>query len=248
MLVAEGWAEPAADGPQACTPTDEEVRCIREQLENWSEPRDRRRAEDRIPRRSARFQGGDRPRGKEKEKEELERLQCYRLRRHQCQPRLASISPSSMTFQDRSSTAGPGFRTHPLLDDWSVLLHARPNMLVIGPGAAADAFIGAVTPAFAIACPVPRLRCAPAPSAERRNAHSSRRGHLGRSSAAEARPLARRASERPPAGDLHHGSAALPPGPGRNVPGPAVLPTERRPFRSDLGLSRQRPSGARGRL
>ena len=48
MLVAEGWAEPAADGPQASTPTDEEVRCIREQLENWSEPRDRRRAEDRI--------------------------------------------------------------------------------------------------------------------------------------------------------------------------------------------------------
>ena len=48
MLVAEGWAQPAADGPQACTPTEEEVRCIREQLENWSEPRDRRRAEDRI--------------------------------------------------------------------------------------------------------------------------------------------------------------------------------------------------------
>ena len=48
MLVAEGWAELAADELPASTPTDEEMRCIREQLENWSEPRARRRAEDRI--------------------------------------------------------------------------------------------------------------------------------------------------------------------------------------------------------
>ena len=32
------------------------------------------------------------------------------------------------------------------MDDWSVVLHARPNMLIVGPGAAVDAFIGAVTP------------------------------------------------------------------------------------------------------
>jgi hypothetical protein len=30
------------------TPTEEEVRCIREQLEHWSEQQNRRRAEDRI--------------------------------------------------------------------------------------------------------------------------------------------------------------------------------------------------------
>lgn len=32
------------------------------------------------------------------------------------------------------------------MDNWSVLLHARPNMLITGPGSAADAFIRAVTP------------------------------------------------------------------------------------------------------
>ena len=32
------------------------------------------------------------------------------------------------------------------MDDWSVLLHTHPNMLVFGTGAAADAFIRAVTP------------------------------------------------------------------------------------------------------
>lgn len=32
------------------------------------------------------------------------------------------------------------------MDDWSVLLHTRPNMLVIGRGVAADAFIRTVTP------------------------------------------------------------------------------------------------------
>jgi hypothetical protein len=32
------------------------------------------------------------------------------------------------------------------MDDWSMLLHTHPNMLVIGRGAAADAFIRAVTP------------------------------------------------------------------------------------------------------
>jgi len=32
------------------------------------------------------------------------------------------------------------------MDDWSVLLHTRPNMLVTGPGAAVEAFIRAVTP------------------------------------------------------------------------------------------------------
>lgn len=48
MLVAEGWAEPAAEKARPRTPTDEEVRCIREQLEHWSEQQSRRRAEDRI--------------------------------------------------------------------------------------------------------------------------------------------------------------------------------------------------------
>lgn len=51
LLIAEGWAslsDPAADEPQPCTPTEEELRCIREQLESWSSPRNRRRAEDRI--------------------------------------------------------------------------------------------------------------------------------------------------------------------------------------------------------
>lgn len=50
LLLAEGWASPSegADARLACTPTDEELRCIREQLENWSERQHRRRAEDRI--------------------------------------------------------------------------------------------------------------------------------------------------------------------------------------------------------
>ena len=50
LLIAEGWATPS-EGPedrQACTPTDEELRCIREQLENWSEQQSRRRVEDRF--------------------------------------------------------------------------------------------------------------------------------------------------------------------------------------------------------
>ena len=51
-----------------------------------------------------------------------------------------------MTFQDRSSAGGPGFRAHPPVDDWPLLLHTRPNMLIIGPGAATDAFIRAVAP------------------------------------------------------------------------------------------------------
>ena len=32
------------------------------------------------------------------------------------------------------------------MDDWSALLQTRPNILLVGPGAAADAFIRAVTP------------------------------------------------------------------------------------------------------
>ena len=32
------------------------------------------------------------------------------------------------------------------MDDWSALLHTRPNMLIVGPSAAAAVFIGAVTP------------------------------------------------------------------------------------------------------
>ena len=51
-----------------------------------------------------------------------------------------------MTFQNQSSTGGPGFHTHPPMDDWAVLLRTRPNMLVTGPGAAVDAFIRAATP------------------------------------------------------------------------------------------------------
>ncbi len=50
LLIAEGWAT-ASEGTedrQACTPTDEELRCIREQLENWSEQQSRRRVEDRF--------------------------------------------------------------------------------------------------------------------------------------------------------------------------------------------------------
>jgi hypothetical protein len=50
LLIVEGWAVPSegADQPQPCTPTDEELRCLREQLESWSEQQNRRRAEDRI--------------------------------------------------------------------------------------------------------------------------------------------------------------------------------------------------------
>jgi hypothetical protein len=50
LLIAEGWAvaTEGTDGPRPCTPTDEELRCIREQLENWAEQKDGRRAEDRI--------------------------------------------------------------------------------------------------------------------------------------------------------------------------------------------------------
>ena len=50
LLVAEKWAVLSAGvaGPHSCTPTEEELRCIREQLEHWSEQQSRRRAEDRI--------------------------------------------------------------------------------------------------------------------------------------------------------------------------------------------------------
>ena len=50
LLIAEGWAvaSEGIDERRPCTPTEEELRCIREQLENWTEQKDRRRAEDRI--------------------------------------------------------------------------------------------------------------------------------------------------------------------------------------------------------
>ena len=49
LLVAENWAVPSGqEGPHSCTPTEEELRCIREQLTHWSEQQSRRRAEDRI--------------------------------------------------------------------------------------------------------------------------------------------------------------------------------------------------------
>lgn len=51
LLIAEGWAvlsEGAAHELRPCIPTDEELRCIREQLTSWSEQPERRRAEDRI--------------------------------------------------------------------------------------------------------------------------------------------------------------------------------------------------------
>jgi hypothetical protein len=50
LLIAEGWALPSegTGERQPCTPTEDELRCIREQLENWSEQQNRRRAEDRV--------------------------------------------------------------------------------------------------------------------------------------------------------------------------------------------------------
>ena len=51
LLIAETWAVlagGATDRPHACTPTEVELRCIREQLEHWSEQQSRRRVEDRI--------------------------------------------------------------------------------------------------------------------------------------------------------------------------------------------------------
>ena len=48
------------------------------------------------------------------------------------------------------------------MDDWSVLLHTRPNMLVIGRGVAADAFIRTVTPLSQ--SPVQSLVCSALPS------------------------------------------------------------------------------------
>lgn len=50
LLIAEGWAT-LSDGTadeRPCTLTAQELRCIGEQLTNWSEPQDRRRAEDRV--------------------------------------------------------------------------------------------------------------------------------------------------------------------------------------------------------
>ena len=47
------------------------------------------------------------------------------------------------------------------MDDWSVLLQRRPNILVVGPGAAADAFIRAVTPQLRL--PVRSFVCAALP-------------------------------------------------------------------------------------
>lgn|SRR5688572_17449698 len=51
LLIAEAWASPsegAADETHPRTPTDEELRCIHEQLTTWSEKQERRRAEDRV--------------------------------------------------------------------------------------------------------------------------------------------------------------------------------------------------------
>ena len=50
LLIAEGWASSVvyADGLQYSRPTEEETQCIRKQLEIWSEPSERRRAEDLI--------------------------------------------------------------------------------------------------------------------------------------------------------------------------------------------------------
>ena len=53
LLVAEEWAQwivlpGGTTRTPSCTPTEEELRCIREQLEHWSEQQSRRRAEDRI--------------------------------------------------------------------------------------------------------------------------------------------------------------------------------------------------------
>jgi hypothetical protein len=51
LLIAEAWASPSvgtADETRPRTPTEEELRCIHEQLTNWSEKQERRRAEDRI--------------------------------------------------------------------------------------------------------------------------------------------------------------------------------------------------------
>lgn len=51
LLIAEAWASPSeapADETRPRTPTEEELRCIHEQLTNWSEKQERRRAEDRV--------------------------------------------------------------------------------------------------------------------------------------------------------------------------------------------------------
>lgn len=50
LLIAEGWASSVVydDGQQYSRPTEEELRSIRKQLEIWSEPSARRRAEDLI--------------------------------------------------------------------------------------------------------------------------------------------------------------------------------------------------------
>ena len=48
------------------------------------------------------------------------------------------------------------------MDDWSVVLHTRPNMLILGPGASADAFIDAVTPY--LRAPVRSFVCPALPS------------------------------------------------------------------------------------
>lgn len=50
LLIAEEWASlsEGTAGERPRTLTDEELRCIREQLTNWAEKQDRRRAEDRV--------------------------------------------------------------------------------------------------------------------------------------------------------------------------------------------------------
>ena len=49
LLLAENWAVLLSEAaPHSCTPTAEELRCIREQLKHWSEQQSRRRVEDRI--------------------------------------------------------------------------------------------------------------------------------------------------------------------------------------------------------
>ena len=50
LIIAEGWAVPGegTDERRPARPTEEELRCLREQLENWSGQQNRRRAEDRI--------------------------------------------------------------------------------------------------------------------------------------------------------------------------------------------------------
>jgi hypothetical protein len=59
----------------------------------------------------------------------------------------SDLSPVNMTLaSDQQLNRDGEFRLHPPIGDWSLVSDRRPNVLVSGPGEAAQAFLHAMTP------------------------------------------------------------------------------------------------------